>query len=367
MHFANLKIRLNDSKACAKYTQLRNQLAEYIKVNAVPPGTQLPDIISMVKLSGLSNRSVERAYNCLIADGICFRRPKKGTFVSNPQPVIKSSANKVCAILLPPGAPDLVQDDISGPIYREIHNRAQQENIDLIILSEHTLQEYLKNPDRHLIGVLMMYWYDAQKARRVVEMFPDTEMIFINLHLPDFESMPGNAQGIFNDDFTGGLMIGNYIFEHQIRNFRILSLTQESDNYQRRINGMLHAANTHGITWSNDWIFSPTTSTFSHTEQFEIACSYVRNLIRMQQKFEAILCTNDLLAAGVSSELEKFNLRSRIKVTGYDNILPVLSIAGKFSTVEVDLEKMGRCAIDSLLNKPFTPAIREIEPTLVIR
>lgn len=76
--FEAFSVRLTDDKSYPKYIQLRDQLAEFIKANDIASGEQLPDIVSMCRIAGLSNRSVERAYMMLINDGICFRRPKRG-------------------------------------------------------------------------------------------------------------------------------------------------------------------------------------------------------------------------------------------------------------------------------------------------
>ncbi|MBO5307302.1 MAG: hypothetical protein J6C40_04800, partial [Lentisphaeria bacterium] len=62
MDFSELKISLTENKAYPKYMQLRDQVEEYIKSHKIPANTQLPDIISLCKIAGLSNRSVERAY-----------------------------------------------------------------------------------------------------------------------------------------------------------------------------------------------------------------------------------------------------------------------------------------------------------------
>lgn len=97
--FEAFSVRLTDDKSYPKYIQLRDQLAEFIKANDIASGEQLPDIVSMCRIAGLSNRSVERAYMMLINDGICFRRPKKGTFVRGAvSPPHGGVRPRICAI-----------------------------------------------------------------------------------------------------------------------------------------------------------------------------------------------------------------------------------------------------------------------------
>ncbi|MBQ8753448.1 MAG: GntR family transcriptional regulator [Lentisphaeria bacterium] len=367
MDFSELKISLTENKAYPKYMQLRDQVEEYIKSHKIPANTQLPDIISLCKIAGLSNRSVERAYTMLINDGVCFRRPKKGTFVCDRKPTTDVTMPQVCGILAPKCAANLENNDIFGSIYRGIQAKAQEANIDIIILSERSLPVYRAALGDNLLGVLMLDWYSPENARKIVENFPGLKLIFVNLHLPEFESMPDNVSGIFNDDFSGGFAAGDYIFDQGCRKPRVLSLALASDNYQRRVSGIRRAAQLHGIKWNSDWEFYSGEQTKNRDDHFEIAHNYIMELVSQKESFDAVFCTNDLLAAGVAATLDNLHLRDKVKVIGYDNILPYLSSNGKFPTVAVDLEKMGNRAVAALVDKEPLPKVQNIAPQLIFR
>ena len=367
MNFDTLKITLTENKAYPKYIQLRDQLEEFIKNNKIPANTQLPDIISLCKIAGLSNRSVERAYTMLINDGICFRRPKKGTFVRGSKPAGNSSMPRICGILSPKNSVRLEHNDIFGPIYRGLQAKAQEENIDIIILSERSLPVYQETIGSNLLGVIMLDWYDINSAKNIVKNFPNLKMLFLNLHLPGFENMPQNVNGIFNDDFAGGFAAGDYIFGQGCRKPRILSLSQLSDNYERRVEGIQRAAKFHGIDWNEAWLYSSPTPTTSKDDHFEIAHNYIINLLDSKETFDAVFCTNDLLAAGVAATLENLHLRDKVKVIGYDNILPYLSNNGKFPTIAIKLEEMGKRAIAYLTNTEPLPKVLNVAPQLILR
>ena len=90
-------------------------------------------------------------------------------------------------------------------------------------------------------------------------------------------------------------------------------------------------------------------------------------LVSQKESFDAVFCTNDLLAAGVAATLDNLHLRDKVKVIGYDNILPYLSSNGRFPTVAVDLEKMGNRAVAALVDKEPLPKVQNIAPQLIFR
>ena len=367
MYFDTLKITLTENNAYPKYIQLRDQIASFIQSNKIPADTQLPDIISLGKIAGLSNRSVERAYSMLINDGICFRRPKKGTFVRGDRPPRQSNMPKVCAILNFSSPTQLEHDDILGTIYRGIQEKAQEENLDVIILSERSLPVYRENFQSSLLGVIILSWYDHQVVRDLVEKYPDQRFVFLNFHLPDFENMPPQVTGIFNDDFAGGFVVGDYICSRGCRRPRILSIKQASDNYDRRIEGIRRAAHYHGIAIPDSSIYEIPSPVRTDEDQVELAQRFIHDMQKRGEKFDAVCCTNDLLATGAAAALDQLQLRDKVRVVGYDNIRPYLSSGGNFSTVAVNLEEMGKRAIATLVTKDSLPQLINIPPQLILR
>ena len=361
---------LTDDKSYPKYIQLRDQLEEYIKSNAIQSGEQLPDIVSMCRIAGLSNRSVERAYILLINDGICFRRPKKGTFVRGEAPVRGDSKPRICAIFDPSDPMRLEKDVIDGRIYAGIQREAHRANIDLLILSERSMPAYLGNAGFDFIGVIMLSWDNVEEARRVVGKYPDVRFLFLNYHFPGFEEMPSNAHGIFNDDFAGGFEATDYLIGRKRRNLCAFALKLPSDNYDRRLEGFLQAAKLNGIAPDDARIYRwSRTGSPRQDEQFAIGRELLQEALEENPEIDGIFCTNDLLAAGVSAALDKLHLRPKIEVVGYDNLLPYLSANGQFSTVAINLELIGERAIKQLIaaNASEFPRIINVAPRLMPR
>ncbi len=78
-----MDIILDKNSSDAIYVQLSNQLKNYIAKKNLEPGAMLPDIKTIARSAKVSVKTAERALDKLIKEGICFRRPKKGTFVAD--------------------------------------------------------------------------------------------------------------------------------------------------------------------------------------------------------------------------------------------------------------------------------------------
>ncbi len=366
--FDDFKVFLTDDKAYPKYLQLRDQLEEYIKQREVPPGEQLPDILTMCRTAGLSNRSVERAYITLINDGVCFRRPKKGTFVRGSSPVRGEAKPRICAIFSPADPMHLEKDDVTGRIYHGIQQEARRAKLDLLILSERSLSFYVDNSSIDLVGVIMLSWYSVPEAQAVVRKYPNIRFLFLNYRPHDFDTMPANACGIFNDDLAGGFEATEYLISRNRRKLRAITIELPDDNYNRRIEGFLLAARLNHLDIGEEQVYRYQRAIPSRDEQFAIGRELFNRVIEEDANIDGIFCTNDLLAAGVASALDKRGLRDQIELIGYDNLLPYLSANGHFSTVAIRQEQMGERAIKQLLDpRSDYPKIINVAPQLLPR
>ncbi|NMA42409.1 MAG: substrate-binding domain-containing protein [Oligosphaeraceae bacterium] len=370
MSFSSLNITLTENKAYPKYIQLRDQLEQFIRKQHIPGGTQLPNVLSLSQQVGLSNRSVDHAYRLLIDDGICFRRPKKGTFVQFGKCYSDNAETSdmpcVCGILNSKQA-NLESDHIFAPIYAGVRQFAQENGIDLIVLSVNSLKSYRDNFGTNFLGVLVLCEYDQELLQQCLNDCPDLRFVFINYQFPDFENTSQQVRAIFNDDFAGGFAAGDFIFSQGYSQPRILSLNLGSRNYCYRVDGIRLAAQYHGIDWQDHWTWFCPRHMRNDEEHLTLGHDYITGLIKDGESVDAVFCTNDLLACGVASALDQLNLRNQIQVIGYDNVLPYLSQNGRFSTVAIHFREMGRRALSMLLNPEGMPKIIRIAPQLLIR
>ena len=92
----NMRIIIKEAAPVPVYKQIKEEIKNYLIENKVQEGTLLPDIKTIASIAGVSIKTVERALNELIKENICFRRPKKGTFVGKINYTMKK---KICGII----------------------------------------------------------------------------------------------------------------------------------------------------------------------------------------------------------------------------------------------------------------------------
>ena len=368
--FDNLKITVSEGRSTPIYEQLRSQIADYIRMKNIEEGTQLPDIKSMGVLAGVSLRTVERAYTMLINDGICFRRPKKGTFVGHVSAVSSVvEKRRICAIFHPNDPLHFEDDKVLAPLYSGIQSQAQKENVDIWILSEQSLPFYLNCPNLEVVGVLMLYWRNLDIVGRLTSKHKNLRFVFLNYFLDGFENTPDNVSGVFNDDFAGGYEAADYLISKGHSHIKAFTIKLRDNNYQQRIEGFSQALSNNRIADKKNVICCfDNKKEPDEKELLTIGHSLMSQTLQESPKTTAVFCVNDLIASGAVKCLEEHNLRDHIVVVGYDNILPYLSQQGLFSTVAVNFEQIGARALQMLADaKKYVPKVMRIAPRLIPR
>lgn len=71
-------------KQLPAYQTLREQLREQIAAGRYRDGTRLPTESELVAAHGLSRQTVRRAFQDLVAEGVVYRVPGRGTYASDP-------------------------------------------------------------------------------------------------------------------------------------------------------------------------------------------------------------------------------------------------------------------------------------------
>ncbi len=346
------------------YEQIRNQIGAFIADNAQVAGTPLPDIRSLAKMAGVSVRTVERALDSLIRDGICYRRPKKGTFVgAGPRTV----ARRVCALCHAQGLVSFERDLIQAAIYRGIREQSQRRKLDSVFLNGRAREDIAFYHQAHGMdfrGVIMLHWENLGEALELTRAFPGLRFVFLNYFLPGFEQTPGNLYGIFDDDFAGGYQVADHLARRGHR--QVAVCTADQPNYVERVRGFRKGWRDAGRTTTRCGV--QTGARAAGEDWRDVGRRLAERIFRARPRTDAIFCVNDILATGVTTWLNETGRRDDVEVFGYDNAIPTLSRDNRFGTVAVDFEGIGAKAIELLSEAPGDfPKILRLTPTLLIR
>ena len=338
------------------YIQLKNAIKNSIKEGKFPPMKALPQVSQIAEHAGVSLRTADRALQELVNDGICFRRPKKGTFVS---PIEQVQTQAVCGIL---GnfSPQLPGDHpFETLLYCGIMEAAAINNVQTILLnnnSEAVIKQYDNSENFDFKGVLVLdNNSNFDEAKRLAEYFPEKRFMCLNSQR---EEMPENMYAVVNDDFTGAYNTVKYLASKKYKRFTILSMSLDEGNitYSERCRGFAAAADDFNleITTHINLRNLPKASQ-QFLEVYEATDDFLNN----EELPEIILCVNDLLAQGALKAIEKNKLGKKVKVAGYD-ALPLFDTR-EIITVQVHYAEMGKRALTSLLQLNQNKNIRKIE------
>ena len=78
----SLEFKIDPESPDAVYTQLKDQLREAVNSGPLADAVKLPPIRTLASAAGVSVGTMERVVGGMVADGICFRRPRIGVYIN---------------------------------------------------------------------------------------------------------------------------------------------------------------------------------------------------------------------------------------------------------------------------------------------
>jgi len=350
----------------AVYLQIADRLKATIERRRPAPGTQLPHLAEIARAAGVSLRTADRAVNELLRQGLCFRRPKKGTFIGKPR--TGRRRNMVAILHSWSTRPDQL-NVLQARLYRGALAEADRRRADLLFVQRpaaESVAAYASSPGLNLKGVLLLNWLDLEAAVALANQFPETRFVCVNHDLPGFDGTPANLLGVFNDDAGGARRMTEHLLSQGRRHIALFTIDVRSRNYRRREEGYARALADAGV--ARDETLTVRFDRQPGPSQVKVARAAARKLSERAGDIDAVFCANDHLAEGVLDHVEATGQRERILVTGYDALHEAISRERKFSTVAIDYEGLGARAVALLTAKTARSAktIR-VKPQLIVR
>jgi DNA-binding LacI/PurR family transcriptional regulator len=361
-----MRIDIIDSRQISVYRQIAVQIKQHIVDNRLEYGVAIPTVSEVAKIANVSIRTADLGISELVKEGICFRIPKRGTFVSD---LSKKDMNKRKAfgVFVPKSIGNIDNDNaVLSSIYRGLTSEADICDMDLIILKgevESSIDFYRSNNSIDFKGVIIA-GENIPNVHSAATKYSKLPFIHLNYLHEDFFRSPDNVHGIFNDDFGGAYQIMNVMLDKGHRNVLIISLKVDDDNYRNRVDGFLSALANSDLETDN-YLEEHNLKDIHNFSHIELARHITRTYVEDGKKIDLVMCVDDLLADGVVAQLNDLG-RNDVEVCGYDNVIPDSNRKNKYSTVAIDFEKMGRQAV-KILNAPDKnyPKSMKIMPVLI--
>ena len=374
MTFDEFKITPNEASGQPIYWQIGDALKAFIAANRIGANVRLPDVNTLAGQCGVSLRTMEKALQLLLNDGICYRRPKKGTFVGDGSEARLRRGNgtgpAICGIVNYGLHADYVNDHVVGPIYAGMQRQACESRMDLVIMPPESVGFYEHNATVRLAGVFLFNWPDVDEVMTLIARHPDVRFVFVNFDPGRMDDTPENVHGVFSDDFAGGFEAGHALARRGHRRVAVITLQLDDFNFTLRENGFVRAMQLSGVEVDHRHVYACNKNPAPcEEENVELGRVMAEMALRDQPELTALFCVNDLLAAGAAAWLEEHGLRSQVELVGHEHALfSHLSRDWNFTTVEVPCRAMGELAVRFLAeDRKYHPKVMRIAPTLLPR
>ncbi len=173
---------------------------------------------------------------------------------------------------------------------------------------------------------------------------------------------------VLADDFDGAYQAVNYLIKTGCRRIAHFATAQHLLIGKNRQNGYLHALFKNGINIDENLIFK--------CDKYSKAVEITNSLIKSNEIPDAIFAVNDMTALGALSALKQNGIKvpEEVSIIGFSNGLISTVSDPQLSTVEQYGAKMGRTAVQMLLNRlnkkdnnNFVPESRVLNTDLILR
>ncbi|MCX7773139.1 MAG: substrate-binding domain-containing protein [Clostridia bacterium] len=165
----------------------------------------------------------------------------------------------------------------------------------------------------------------------------DTPVVFL-----DFYDEHSNVDAVITDSFYAAYELTNYVIRSGNRKLAFVGNIYATSSIQDRFLGYYKSLIEHRIDLDHDYVLSDRDE---HGKFIDIELPEIMP--------EAFVCNCDEVAYNLILKLQKLGYRvpEDVSVVGFDNDIYATISTPQITTVEVDMEEMGRIAIKVLINK----------------
>jgi len=364
-----LKFKIDENSSLPVYRQLSHELQRMIQESRLEPGAALPSLKTLARAGEVSLGTMDAAIAELIARGVCYRRPKKGTFVGA-APIAAQTVHDDQHRLIAVYFPDfevLRKNMVMHPVNLGVEEEAQKNGVELLRITGDlagNIEKLWNNQVFNLLGIVVLYTPEPAQLLKLARQYSDLRFALTNYKYQGLEFAPDNLYGVFNEEFAGGYVMTDYLLRRGHEKIAVITVALADTNYQERIAGWRAAMLDHGIVPDDSLI--ETVSRKDLPDGRLIGMRGMKALLHRMQP-DAVFCMNDLFVAGAAEYLRLYGKLGSIEFAGFDHYIPDISRSYQFSTVAVDYERMGVIAVRQLLNQADNMKTVLLAPKLIPR
>lgn len=322
-------------KTTPKYLLVEQHIKQAIKKGAIVD--KLPGERTLAKDLGFSYMTIRKAIDNLVADGILFKIPTKGTFVGD-----KKSAKKVTHTI---GyfLDSSIVSGLTSPYYSMIFNALEKEatkhGYSLTYFSDVDDDNLQKRVSR-LDGVILSCFPRIENIIQEIKQIAPVVVL-------DNSSSDKTIPSVIIDNFNAVMDSIDYLVKLGHKRIAFMTGLEDSDVGKNRCAGYQGGLSKHQLPLDEKLVYRG-----NYT--FKAGVHGAEYFLSLDKLPTAILCANDSMALGAIRKLlqEGIKVPEQISVMGFDDIDVASQIVPALTTIKAPIEELTKtsvCMLDHLI------------------
>ena len=321
------------NKATPKYILVENKIRQAIKHREIVD--KLPGERTLAKDFGYSYMTIRKAVENLVAEGVLYRLPMKGTFVADRKTAKKRT--RIIGYFLDSSIVAGLTSPYYSLIFNALEKQATQHGYSLIYFTD--------------IGDSSSYKHMNNIDGAIISCFPRIEHIVdeINQHIPvvviDNSSSDKMIPSIIIDNFNAVRVAVNYLCSLGHKSIGFITGLEDSDVGKDRYAGYRSGLSNHGIKMNEKLVFRGDYS-------FESGAKAADYFLSLKTPPTAIMCANDAMAIAAIRQAKQrgVNVPDDISIIGFDDIAVATQIIPPLTTLAAPIDKITELACNMLIS-----------------
>ena len=321
------------AKVTPKYVLVEEKIRNEIKHGEIVD--RLPGERALAKKFGFSYMTIRKAVDNLVAEGLLYKIPMKGTYVAS-RKTMKKETHIIGYFL-----DSSIVDGLTSPYYSLIFNALEKQaalhGYSLMYFSDINGSSSLKHLDK-VDGI-------------IASCFPRIENVIhdINDRVPvvviDNSSSDKTIPSIIIDNYNAVRESVDYLYSLGHKRIGFMTGLHDSDVGKNRYAGYASSMHSHGLELDEALIFKGNYS-------FEAGTEGARNFLSLPTPPTAIMCANDVMAIATIKKAVQLGIDvpDDLSVVGFDDITVASQIAPPLTTVEAPIAEIAELAVRMLIS-----------------
>ena len=335
------------------HTQLKDLLVTQLRDRTFKPGDKMPSEEQLAKTYQINRATIRRALRDLIVEGLIYRVPATGTFVSDPKSmdpefvrVGKGAAQVAWLMKTEKGL-------VLGPFHTEMFETA---NMDLRKLRYHLVffsidaaassTELMKRINKkEFAGIMMVGWIDPKLIESLVR--AEIPTILVDNYVRGLQ-----LDSILPDNEGGAYEAVRHLLDRGHERIACIRAPFDQAAARERYRGYVNALADADIPLDETLVLEGN----FQVDGGERAMSHLLER-KKNERPTGVFCLNDEMAIGAMKKIRQFGMKvpDQLSVVGFDDVDWAAHTVPPLTTVQVPKAELAGAAIKLLLQRMKSP------------